>query len=253
MMRLNDRASIVGTRRTNDGYLAVNARVARAGNVQRYAGYEVGKPAMATVRVFRPQDEVFNKDTLASFAHRPVTLGHPSAAVTADTWASVAKGWSDGEVARDGEFVRLSMLLADAGMIRAIEGGTREISMGYDCELDWTPGTSPSGEIYDARQTRIRGNHIAIVDNARGGPELKIGDALVTSDEERAQARKHAAYDHMCHQQAEAWKAAQPVNDNLPVQMSPQFARDGRPMSSLTDQQRAYEEMCIRDASAWRR
>ncbi len=65
-MHLFDRMSVDGTRRTTSGYLVVNARVARAGNVQQYMGYEVGKPEMAVVRVYRPDAEVFNKDTLAS-------------------------------------------------------------------------------------------------------------------------------------------------------------------------------------------
>lgn len=175
-MHLQDRLTIDNKRRTGDGFLVVNARVARAGNVQAYTGAEVGKPEMATVRVYRPADEVFSKDTMASFAHRPVTLGHPSAAVTSTNWKDVAKGWSEGEVARDGEFVRVSMLLADDATIGEIDAGTRELSMGYDCTLDWTAGVSPSGEAYDAIQRGIRSNHIAVVPKARGGSELRIGD-----------------------------------------------------------------------------
>lgn len=292
-MHLFDRMAVDSTRRTASGYLAVNARVARAGNVQQYLGYEVGKPEMPIVRVFRPDGEVFNKDTLASFAHRPVTLGHPSEAVTADNWKEVARGWSEGEVARDGEFVRLSMLMADADVIRAIEGGTREISMGYGCELIWDAGVSPAGERFDARQTRIRGNHIAVVAKARGGAELRIGDSSMTRphagmtlDEaaalpiydayrglyddggqplERVMAirdmasggvlgqRSDDAYRQMCIDQANAHRGAQPVNDNSERSAAPQFARDGRPMTALGDHERAYEEMCMRDADAWRR
>ncbi len=176
-MHMQDRLTIDTKRRTADGYLTVNARVARAGNVQLYSGAEVGKLDMQTVRVFRPEDEVFSKDTMQSFAHRPVTLGHPNKPVTAINWRDVAKGWSDGEVARDGEFIRVSMLLADADAIKAIEDGTRELSMGYDCSLDWTSGVSPSGEAYDAVQRGIRSNHIAVVPQARGGAELRIGDS----------------------------------------------------------------------------
>ena len=176
-MHLHDKLTIDDKRRTHDGYMTVNARVARAGNVQIYTGSEVGKPEMAAVRVFRPADEVFHKDTLRSFAHRPVTLGHPSMAVTAGNWKDVAKGWSDSEVARDGEFVRVSMLLADEAAIQAVEDGTRELSMGYDCTLDWTAGTSPTGEAYDAIQRGIRSNHIAVVERARGGADLRIGDS----------------------------------------------------------------------------
>jgi len=176
-MHLHDKLTIDTKRRTHDGYLTVNARVARADNVQTYLGSEVGKPEMATVRVFRPANEVFSADTMQSFAHRPVTLGHPDTSVTSANWKDVAKGWSDGEVARDGDFIRVSMLLADAGTIQAVEDGTRELSMGYDCSLDWTAGVSPSGEAYDAVQRGIRSNHIAVVQQARGGPELRLGDS----------------------------------------------------------------------------
>lgn len=176
-MHLQDRLTIDTKRRTHDGYLTVNARVAKADNVQTYLGSEVGKPELPTVRVFRPAAEVFSADTMQSFAHRPVTLGHPSLGVSSKNWKDVAKGWSDGEVARDGDFIRVSMLLADATTIEAVESGTRELSMGYDCTLDWTSGVSPSGEAYDAIQRGIRSNHIACVQQARGGPELRIGDS----------------------------------------------------------------------------
>ncbi|MUZ72950.1 DUF2213 domain-containing protein [Agrobacterium vitis] len=103
-MHLQDKLTIDGTRRTRDGYLTVNARVAKADNVQTYLGSEVGRPELDAVRVFRPAEEVFSADTMQSFAHRPLTLGHPSSSVTATNWKDVAKGWSDGEVARDGDF-----------------------------------------------------------------------------------------------------------------------------------------------------
>ena len=176
-MHLQDKLTIDSKRRTRDGYLTVSARVARANNVQTYLGSEVGKPGQAMVRVFRPASEVFSADTMQSFAHRPVTLGHPNSSVSAKNWRDVAKGWSDGDVARDGDFIRVSMLLADADAITAVESGTRELSMGYDCTLDFTPGVSPSGEAYDAIQRGIRSNHIAVVAQARGGPELRMGDS----------------------------------------------------------------------------
>lgn len=181
-MHLNDRLTIDNKRRTRDGYMTVNARVAKADNVQLYAGSEVGKPEMQVVRVYRPADEVFSADTMQSFAHRPVTLGHPSQSVSSTNWRDVAKGWSDGEVARDGDFVRVSMLLADAEAIQAVESGTKELSMGYDCTLDWTAGVSPSGEAYDAIQRGIRSNHIAVVKAARGGPDLRIGDSATMKE-----------------------------------------------------------------------
>lgn len=171
-MRLYDRLTIDASNRTSAGYLVVNAKVAKLDNVQTYLGSEVGKPELATVRVFRPRDEV--SKARPSFAHRPVTLGHPDVPVTADNWKEHARGWTGDEVSIEGDVVRVPMLLADAEAIRAVEAGTRQLSMGYDVELEWTPGTSPSGETYDAIQRSIRGNHVALVDAARGGPELTV-------------------------------------------------------------------------------
>src|SRR5688572_26799879 len=98
-MKFTDAVSIAGTRRRDDGYLVADARVARTG-VQLYAGYEVGKPEMAVVRVYRPDTEVFSRDTLASFAHRPVTNDHPDVPVTADNWKDHAVGNTSDEIAR---------------------------------------------------------------------------------------------------------------------------------------------------------
>lgn len=69
-MKFTDRVTIAGTRRRDDGYLVADARVARTG-IQVYAGWEVGKPEKDTVRVYRPEGEVFARDAMASFAHRP--------------------------------------------------------------------------------------------------------------------------------------------------------------------------------------
>lgn len=43
-----------------------------------------------------------------SFAHKPVTFGHSEQHVTADNWQGIAKGWTDGDVIREAEFVRVS-------------------------------------------------------------------------------------------------------------------------------------------------
>ena len=207
-MRLYDRLTIDASNRTSAGYLVVNAKVAKLDNVQTYLGSEVGKPEMATVRVFRPRDEV--SKARPSFAHRPVTLGHPDVPVTAENWKQLARGWTGDEVAIEGDIVRVPMLLADAEAIKAVEAGTRQLSMGYDAELDWTPGTSPSGEAYDAIQRSIRGNHVALVDAARGGPELTVdgkpgaatNDGMPTADMTVEQAMALPRYAGMWPSQA---------------------------------------------------
>ena len=94
MVTLYDSVVISGTRKTGDGYLVADAKVARAG-IQEYLGTEIdpdgslGLRDKGIVRVYRPEDEVFSEDAMHSYAYRPVTNDHPSEAVTADNWKEV--------------------------------------------------------------------------------------------------------------------------------------------------------------------
>ncbi|MGF6230201.1 hypothetical protein QFZ27_004156 [Inquilinus ginsengisoli] len=176
-MLITDTVTLVGDRRTTqDGYLVAAARIARTG-VQSYSGAEMGRTDLATVRVWRPEEEVFAADALASMAHRPVTLDHPAEPVTAANWKAHCVGQIGGEVARDGDYIRVPLVLMDRAAVDAVIAGKRQLSVGYAAEIDWTPGTTPAGEAYDAVQRRIRANHLAVVDAARAGPACRIGDA----------------------------------------------------------------------------
>lgn len=163
---------------TKDGYLIATPRVARTG-IQLYYGRELGvtgRDASKVFKVFRPEAEVFHKDSMASYAYKPMTDDHPPENVTVDTWGKYSRGQMSGDVARDGDFIRVPMALMDGGLVKKYKDGKVELSMGYECEIVWQPGTTPSGDVYDASQKDIRINHCAVVDAARGGQDLRIGD-----------------------------------------------------------------------------
>lgn len=184
-MFLTDRVSVSAPRRTADGYLVADAKVARTG-IQEYLGSELGRDDMPVVRVYRPAEEVFAGDAMNSYAYRPVTVDHPGKMVDADSWKAVAAGQTGGEVVRDGEFVRVPLVLMDSEAIRAWQGGKRELSMGYTSEIVFSDGVTPDGEAYDAIQTNLRMNHLALVDRARGGSQLRIGDRRTPDGKDRA-------------------------------------------------------------------
>jgi hypothetical protein len=176
-MMLYDDVVTDGIRITNDGYLVAEARVARTG-IQLYSAGELGldgEPGRP-VRVYRPPEEVFAADAMASYAHRPITSDHPSELIDAANWQEFAKGQTGDEVLRDGEFVRVPIMLMDKAAIEDHANGKRQLSMGYTMDLDTTAGTTPEGEQYDAVQTNLRMNHLALVSRARGGSDLKLGD-----------------------------------------------------------------------------
>jgi hypothetical protein len=160
---------------TSDGYLKATPRIARTG-IQLYAGDECDRPDMAVVRVYRPQDSVFAGSAVRSYTNLPVTLDHPNQMVTPANWKDVTIGYTGEDVLRDGQAVRVPMMLRDADAIKTVRDGKKQLSVGYTCDLKWEDGTTPDGEKYDAIQTNIRANHLAVVAAARGGPTLAIGD-----------------------------------------------------------------------------
>lgn len=180
-MQLFDAVTLGEPRLTRDGYLVADAKIARTG-IQLYTGKEVdpenkyGMRDRAVVRVLRPEAEVFSSDALASFAHRPVTNDHPAEAVSAANWKSHSVGMTGNEIARDGDYIRVPMVVMDQAAIQDWKAGKRELSCGYESKIVFDAGTTPTGEAYDAIQTAIRGNHLAIVARGRAGSECRIGD-----------------------------------------------------------------------------
>lgn len=175
-MRIRDAVTIGDARISRAGYLEANARCVRTG-VQEYLGSEVGKPEMGVVRVYRDEAEVFSKTSLQSFSKIPVTVDHPGAPVTADNWRAHARGTTGDEVLRDGEYLKIGIKITDAEAVQAVRDGKAELSAGYSTDLVWGSGVTPDGEPYDARQTNIVADHIAVVDRARAGSECRIGDS----------------------------------------------------------------------------
>lgn len=181
-MILQDSVTASNVRRTADGYLVAEARVARTG-IQDYLGTEIdpdnkhGLRDKPIVRVYRPESAVFHKDAMQSYAYRPMTNGHPGGeGVNAKNWKDHAIGQTGGEVVRDGEFVKVPLVLMDAKAIEDYEAGKRELSMGYGAEVVFQDGTTDDGEHYDCYLGPMKMNHLSLEHRARGGEQLRIGD-----------------------------------------------------------------------------
>jgi uncharacterized protein len=174
-MKFVDSAEITGARKTTDGYLVASVLCARTG-CQDYLGTELGLEDSRVVPVYRPKNVVFDRASMESYVGKPVTIDHPSEPVTAQNWSDLAKG-DILSVVPEGEYIRADIKIMDAAAIEAIENGKREISMGYSTGLEIKDGIAPDGTKYGAIQTGpIKVNHLAIVDRARGGSNLRIGD-----------------------------------------------------------------------------
>lgn len=215
---------------TDEGFLRVPGKVARTG-IQQYLACELGLAGDPNriINVYRPEEEVFAEDSLASFDGVDITLQHPSALVNSENYSTVSKGVVRGSGVRtDDNFVQCSLLIKAKDTVDAVLNGTCELSAGYTATYDDTPGTTPDGEQYHYRQTNIRINHVAVVDRARAGSTARIFDSgekamhQITTDTGRvlevADAAVADAFDRLNKRvnDAEAATAkAQATNDGL--------------------------------------
>ena len=185
-MLFADQLTLDAPRRTSDGYLAVRARAARVG-VYQYAGHEVdpenkhGLRDQAVVNVLRDDATVFDAKSVHSFIGKPVTDNHPSVPVGAANWRDHARGIVMGAM-RDGEYLAFDLMLTDADAIKAVENGKRELSNGYQADLQYGEFKAADGTICQARQASVAGNHVAIVDRGRAGPSCAIKDSVAICD-----------------------------------------------------------------------
>ena len=160
------------SRREPEGYLlCLNVPVARTGT-QEYWPEELGLPGGdAPVPVYRPEEEVFSPETLASFEGMPVTNNHPPDGVDIENIRRLQAGHAH-NVRRGGgeesDLVLADLIITDPVLIDAILAGKREISCGYNYELH-----EENGQYI---QRKIRGNHIAVVDAGRAGSRVSIKD-----------------------------------------------------------------------------
>ena len=114
-------------------------------------------------REYRPPEEAFSMDSLASIRGKPITMGHHGMVTTATYNQSKPIGTVLSEGRQDGNNIRADVV------IYSLDTDDRELSCGYQTTLDETSGVTPEGEHYDAIQRNIVYNHLAIVPRGRAG------------------------------------------------------------------------------------
>ena len=187
-------------KRTPQGGLVADANLTRTG-VFEYRDENGGRR-----RELRSPEEVFDQKSLASYPLAPVTVDHPGR-VGPDNWKTHAVGHVGAAVRQAGHFVAGEVHVQHGGaMERAENGELSEISCGYHCDLDPTPGVY-QGQPYDAVQRNIRINHVALGPKGWGrmGPETRMhmdsGAAVSgepTEDGDAKQAAEQASSDGGC-------------------------------------------------------
>lgn len=152
------------------------ARPIKAG-VSRYIGWELGLPHLTAVDVYRSTEQLFSEKTLASFEGAPVTMAHPPSWQPGSEFeheAGMRAGYVERRGIRDGDFIRVTLVIISLRALRGIAGGQRELSCGYRADYWPRSGIAPDGVPYDLVQENIRIDHVAIGLGGRGGAECGI-------------------------------------------------------------------------------
>jgi len=166
---------------TGEGYLKLKGIIAKPGI---YTYLENG----VVVRELVPPEELFSAETIQSADGVPLTDDHPElngipVMLSSGDASFHARGTVFNPAIEEGRLATKISIWDAACIQAAVTGERRQLSIGRTTVLDDTPGTW-NGQPYDRRQTRIRINHVAMVDRGRQGPEVKFlidrGESMLT-------------------------------------------------------------------------
>ncbi|MBI0277091.1 DUF2213 domain-containing protein [Hafnia alvei] len=175
-----DRASV----RSFDGNGRLQVKVSNISkaNVCPYFGREIpgaeklGLDPEKIYRLWRHPDEL--KKAVATFNNIPLLSIH-TPDFPGDPPHESRVGVTHSNAAFDGTYLTNGLSVWDNSAIAGIETEEQEeLSSSYQYVADMTPGTTPTGEVYDGIMREIIGNHVALVETGRAGSDVLVADSL---------------------------------------------------------------------------
>ena len=160
-----------------NGYITIpNNPISKAG-VFQYLGKSISPELESETiyNVWRPEEELNNPETIESFRLTPwipehVMLGDgftPAEAVG-------VQGVTGESVEFIGDTLYSKLKLFGEDLKKLIRAGLKELSCGFRCSWIIQSGVTPDGQKYDVIQRDIRGNHLASVESARMGSDVRV-------------------------------------------------------------------------------
>ena len=164
-----------------DGRLHVSKTNISKAVVNPYYGREIpgwqqlGMDGDKVYRLYRDPDELAKG--ASTFNNLPILNKHIPVTVDAPQKDNVV-GSIGSDVVFDAPYLQASLCIWDAAAIAGVESEKQcELSCGYRYDPDMTPGTTSDGEAYDGVMRNIRGNHLALVEVGRAGPDVVVADS----------------------------------------------------------------------------
>lgn len=128
--------------------------------------------------------ELLADTTVESANNKPVTDDHPEEFVTQSNANKYMKGFTASNAHVDNDTLRVDMTITDAALIKEINQGKQELSIGFETEIVPQKGEY-KGTVYDSVQKSIQINHVAVVERGRAGHSVRlVGDSAEMVDED---------------------------------------------------------------------
>ena len=167
-----------------NGFLHVGASHITKATVNPYYGREIpgwqeaGLDPEAVYYGLRDPEEL--QESLETWAGLPLHIEHHIDSAEEPQKLTRVGAVGTGAV-WNAPYVDAPLTVWDRAAIDAIEDGSfRELSCAYRYDPDFTPG-SYEGTPYDFIMRNIRGNHVALVEEGRAGPDVVVADSHPTS------------------------------------------------------------------------
>tara|TARA_R110001606_G_scaffold141321_2_gene280505 strand:- start:29780 stop:30847 length:1068 start_codon:yes stop_codon:yes gene_type:complete len=167
-----------------NGYVLVNKRPISKAGIFEYLGSSIGAEDPDRIyKVYRPAEELSNKETIDSFKLVPLIDDHEMLGTDATPAEDKGiQGTTGEDIYFENDTLYGNLKVYSDVLNNLIDNGKKDLSLGYKCKYKFEPG-SFNGEVYDAIQTDLKGNHIALVDHGRMGKEVSVCDsAIITFD-----------------------------------------------------------------------
>lgn len=167
-----------------NGFITIKGNPISKEGVFEYSGAQIGlngPDADRVFRVYRPAEELADPECIESFKLLPFINEHTMLGSEDDGFTPPERKGVEGMIGEDvyfdAPYLRGTLRIVSESLKNALAGGKVELSPGYRCVYEMTPGTF-NGQQYDAVQRKIRGNHLALVEEGRTGPDVAVLDKM---------------------------------------------------------------------------
>ena len=156
----------------NNGFIEIKDNKLSKPGVFEYLGSEIGAEQPDVIyNVFRPPEELADPECVNSFKLQPWVIDHQMLGKNYDSPAEL-KG-IHGVIGEDvyydesDKYLKGNIKIYSDELEDAIAGGKDELSLGFSCIYEFGKSGIYDGKAYNVIQRRIRGNHLASVDESR--------------------------------------------------------------------------------------